>query len=128
MTGRPSTYTQEVADEVCEWLANGLSLRTYCLQEDKPSYTTIFKWLDQQESFANNYARARQTQAHNDADQMNAIVADLKAGKIASDVARVMMDGLKWTAGKRLPKAYGDKVQLSGDADGAPIQVSWASD
>lgn len=122
---RPSDYSEAIANEICEWLADGNSLRTYCHMEGKPGYSTVFQWLDKCEAFAANYARARQTQAHNDADHMQAIVKDLERGKIASDVARVMMDGLKWTAGKRLPKTYGDKLALSGDSDGAPIIVSW---
>lgn len=127
MTGRPSDYSQAIADEICEWLADGNSLRTYCHMEGKPSYTTIFRWLDAHESFSDNYVRARQTQAHNDGDSMQALIRALEAGEIAPDVARVMMDGLKWTAGKRLPKVYGDKVQLSGDDAGAPIIVTWAT-
>lgn len=125
MTGRPSTFTPEIGDEICKWLANGGSLRAWCLQEGKPDYSTVYDWLEREEGFADNYARARERQAHNDGDRMNAIADQLQAGEIAPDVARVMADILKWTAGKRLPKSYGDKVQLSGDADGSPIQVSW---
>lgn len=126
MTGRPTLYSQEHANDICEWLADGGSLRDWCRQEGKPSFGSVYRWLEEHESFRNEYARAREVQAHNDGDRVNAIVVALEAGALAPDVARVMIDGLKWTAGKRAPKSYGDKVQLSGDADGAPIVVTWA--
>ena len=36
MTGRPSTYGQEIADEVCRRLAGGESLRAICRDEGIP--------------------------------------------------------------------------------------------
>ena len=37
MTGRPSTYSQEIADEVCRRLAGGESLRAICRDEGIPA-------------------------------------------------------------------------------------------
>ncbi len=124
--GRPSGYTDEIAADICEWLAAGNSLRSYCEIEGNPSFSMVFRWLDQHEDFREQYTRARETQAHNDGDRMNDIVAQIANGSLSPDKGRVMMDCLKWTAGKRAPKYYGDKVQLSGDSDGAPIVVTWA--
>ncbi len=127
MTGRPSDLTPELAERICSWLEEGNSLRSLCEQDDMPAYGSIMRWLrEEREPFCSNYARARESQAHNDGDRMNQIVMKLEAGAIDPNVARVMIDALKWTAGKRLPKSYGDKVQIGGDTDGAPIVVTWA--
>ncbi len=126
MTGRPSSYSEAWAQEICDWLADGGSLREWCSQEGHPSFASVYRWIDSIEGFRDDYARARELQAHNDGDRMNEIALKLAKGEIAPDVARVMADILKWTAGKRAAKFYGDKVQIGGDTDGAPIVVTWA--
>src|SRR5678815_5757330 len=124
--GRPTTFTEEMADRLCDWIADGKSLRSFVFEnDDTPTHSTIFKWLTQQPLFAERYSRAREVQAHADADRINAIVEAVEGRTLTSDQARVMTDALKWTASRRLPKVYGDKMQLSGQ-DGAPIVVRWA--
>lgn len=125
MTGRPSTYTPEIAEAICNALREGRSLRAWCKEEGNPCYSTVFKWLEQQEGFADSYARAREVQAHNDADRINAVAEQLELGAMAPDVARVIVQAMQWTAARRLPKAYGDKLSVGGEADGAPLVVSW---
>ncbi len=71
--GRPSSFTQEIADSICEQLAtSSKSLRTICDQEDMPTVKTILNWLtegdkeDGQEwakTFLRQYAHAKQEQA-----------------------------------------------------------------
>jgi transposase len=123
---RKSEFNQAQADEICEHLANGGSLRAWCAREANPTFSTVYKWLEQQASFADEYARARERQAHNDADRLNELVEDLQARQVPADVARVMIDALKWTAARRCARSYGDKVQVGGDQDGAPLIVTWA--
>lgn len=124
---RTLQFEQHLADDLCEWLANGGSMRAWCELDGHPTFSTVFKWLGRVETFAEQYAYAREIQAHNDGDRMNTIAEELREGTIDPNAARVMADILKWTAGKRLPKSYGDKVQLSGDDTGAPIIVTWAT-
>lgn len=126
MTGRPCEYTDAIGDEICEWLANGNSLRTYCTKPGTPGYSTIMQWLRSVEGFAENYTRARQDQAHNDAEQIAEVRQMARDGQLAPDVARVVIDSLKWTAARRLPKVYGDKVELGTDSS-APLIIQWAS-
>ncbi|MCP4322774.1 MAG: hypothetical protein GY787_13190, partial [Alteromonadales bacterium] len=40
--GRPSKYTQELADKLCAELAQGKSMRTVCKSPDMPIMSTIF--------------------------------------------------------------------------------------
>ena len=113
-TGRPSTYNEDVASDICERLASGRSLRSICAGDDMPSMTTVFKWLGQQPLFAENYTRAREAQA-------DAIVDDIL--DIADDKAldpndrRIRIDARKWLAGKMRPKKYSDKLLLGEDAE-----------
>jgi hypothetical protein len=126
MTGRRSTYTEEIAADICEWIANGGSLREWCDQDGHPTFHAVYDWLEKQEGFAEAYARARERQAHNDADRINQIASQIASGALKPDQGRVMMDALKWTASKRLARLYGDRLVVGGDQDGAPLIVSWA--
>jgi len=137
--GRPSTYTPELADLICEQIADGNSLRSICADEDMPSKTTVFRWLAADTAFRDHYARAREAQADSLADDILDI-ADESAHDTYIDEngnertntevvarSRLRVDARKWIAAKLKPKVYGDKVsaELSGP-NGGDIPVSVA--
>lgn len=118
---RPSDFTQELADHICERLSEGESLRSICNDMDSPGKTTVFRWLATNKEFRDQYARARECQADAIADEILNIADEAEdAGK-----ARVQIDARKWLAGKLRPKVYGDKVsqEITG-ADGGPVQIT----
>ncbi len=61
--GRPTTFTHELADRICEQLIEGSSLRTICRNGAMPNRSTVFRWLAANEAFRVQYARARELQA-----------------------------------------------------------------
>lgn len=119
-TGRPSSYTPKIADEICRRLAEGESLRSICEEKAMPSRESVRRWLLDNETFRGQYARAREDQADAYADDVVRI-ADLE---LDPNRARVRIDARKWAAGKLKPKVYGDKVvnEHSGP-DGTPIET-----
>jgi hypothetical protein len=60
--GRPSTYSFERAEVICERLAYGESLRQICSDETMPRRRTVFQWLAKYPEFARLYAEARDDQ------------------------------------------------------------------
>lgn len=58
--GRPSTFTQEVADEIVRRLSEGEPLRAICRDDHMPAWQTFYGWLGANESFAERIARARE--------------------------------------------------------------------
>jgi hypothetical protein len=120
--GRPSSFTQELADAICERLSEGESLRSICEGPHMPSKAAVFRWLANNDNFRDQYARARETQADVIADEVLSIADN------ATDPAkaRVQIDARKWLAGKMRPKVYGDKViaEHSGP-DGGPLQIAF---
>jgi len=112
--GRPSDFTQEMADEICERLAEGESLRTICLEDTLPDRTTVRRWLKANEEFRLQYAHARECQAETYAEK---IVDDAMTASDAQ-IGRLRMDAMKWAASKLAPKKYGDKVALTGGGEG----------
>lgn len=43
--GRPSAFTQAVADLICERIADGESLRLICADGGMSNKATVFRWL-----------------------------------------------------------------------------------
>lgn len=118
--GRPSDFTPEIANKICERLIEGESLRKICRDEGMPNASTVCRWLGQQEEFRKQYAHARDAQADTLADEILTIVDECDDAQ----AARLRMDARKWLAAKMAPKRYGEKVALTGgdDAD-APIKT-----
>lgn len=87
-----------------------------------PDYSTVKRWLVANEAFRASYVSAREDQADADADKIGDIAAQVLMGKYEPQAARVAIDALKWTAGKRQPKKYGDKLAIGGTDDLPPIK------
>lgn len=120
--GRPSTYTEEIAADICTWIAEGKALAAYC-RERGVGYSTVTQWLQAHPEFAANYTQARVNAAEADADLVSDIRDRCIMGEIDPQAARVAIDAAKWTAGKRMPKKYGERVvQEHVGADGGPIR------
>ncbi len=137
--GRPSDYTQQVADEICERIADGISLRTICATDDMPAKATVFRWLAARADFRDQYARAREVQADALADELLDIADDAnndwmeRKGEDGQSLgwrengeaiqrSRLRVDTRKWIASKLKPKKYGEKLEHSGP-DGGPVQI-----
>ncbi|MEH6676146.1 hypothetical protein [Phenylobacterium sp.] len=120
---RPSSYSEDIADEICGLLIEGLSLRKICDRDDMPDRRTVMRWLDAHPDFAAKCARARELQA----DLMDDLILDT-AEKTTSDnaaAARVKIAAYQWRAAKLAPKKYGDASTLRHTgADGGPVQFA----
>jgi hypothetical protein len=106
--GRPSDYTQELADRICAQLSDGKSLRSVCKADDMPSTVTVFSWLRTHEEFLNQYTRAKEESADALTDEMLDIADDVEGD---SQRDRLRVDTRKWIASKLKPKKYGDKLE-----------------
>ncbi len=123
---RHSSYTPEIAEQICSRLTCGASVRSICDDDDMPSDTTVFRWLASIPAFREQYARARETRGDARFERIDDVVQDMRNGVIDSNQARVEIDAIKWQCGKEAPKRYGDKLtaELSGPDGGAiPTKV-----
>lgn len=127
MLGRPCEYTPEIANEICERLSMGESLRKITgpdRDDFMPAETTVRRWLagseDWSDDFRRQYARARQDQADFKFEEAWEIARQATPETVG--VARLRVDVVKWQAGKLAPKKYGEKTILSGD-DESPVRV-----
>ncbi len=124
--GRPSVYSQELADKICHELSEGKSLRKVCLSEDMPDASTIFRWLRTNEEFCKQYARAKEESADAMAEEILDLSdgaigvikggAEKKSGALAQAV-RLQVDTRKWLMSKMKPKRYADHLDLTSKGD-----------
>lgn len=122
-----TTYSEDMALIICERLADGESLKAICEDDEMPARSTVFKWLAENETFSDMYARAREEQADAIFDEILNIADDGRndwmerrgeedAGWITNGEniqrAKLRIDARKWMAGKLRPKKYGEKLEL----------------
>jgi hypothetical protein len=126
--GRPSDYTQELADRICAEIADGRSLRSIITDDGMPAMSTVFLWLRTHSEFSEQYAKAREAQADALADELLDIADDgsndwmerkgeegqslgWKENGEAIQRSRLRVDTRKWIASKLKPKKYGEKLE-----------------
>jgi hypothetical protein len=135
--GRPWTYTDEIATEICDRLAAGESLMRITRDAGMPHESTVRKWhIEDVSGFSALYTRAREMQAHRLADEMIEIADTPQIGEtittedggvvkvVRGDMVqhrRMRWDARRWYISKVLPKVYGDRIMNQAlDKDGNP--------
>lgn len=135
-------FNQEHADILCEAIATSSKSLAYHIKtlrakdETFPCIVTIYRWLRENEEFANLYARAKEDQADFLADESIEIADDdsldvgfteegkpfVKGENIQR--ARLRVETRKWLTAKLRPKKYGDfqRNEVSG-ADGGALVI-----
>lgn len=126
---RALEFNQAIADEICERLTEGESLRSIVKDEHMPASSTVFKWLNNKADFAEQYARAREAQADTLADEIVDIADDgandfmeredgsTQYNGDAVQRSKLRVDARKWVASKLKPKKYGDRQLIGSDPD-----------
>lgn len=128
--GRPTDYTPELAEAICDKISEGKSLRTICVDEGMPDKSQIFRWLRKNEDFRDQYARAKEEAVDAMIEDMIDIADDgtndymtITKGDHSYNVedrevtnrSRLRVDTRKWIVSKLKPKKYGDKVDITSD-------------
>lgn len=123
--GRPTKYTNEIADLICNKIStSNKGLHVLCKEDESlPHVATIYRWLNDKKDFCDKYARARGEQADLLADEIIEIADDTSNDTINTEDgeipntewiqrSRLRVDARKWKASKLAPKKYGDKQEI----------------
>lgn len=116
--GRPSSYSDALAEVICDRIAAGESMRAICRDAGMPDRVTVLRWLAAHEDFAAKCARARELQADVVDEEIVDMLQDVKMGTLDPQAARVLLAGYQWRASKLAPKKYGDKLELDNRMSG----------
>lgn len=130
--GRPSDFTQEIADKICQQISQGSSLRKVCLEEDMPSGVTIFSWFRKHPDFLRQYERATDERTETQQEILiemgdlaieHAENADPKSSNAIVSAYKLKADNLKWSMSKMKPKKYGDKIDMTTNGKDIPAPI-----
>lgn len=114
--GRPTLYTEELADEICDIVSSSSEgLEHLCKARDNwPARQNIYIWLRKYPDFRSKYTQAKRDQTEAYVDHIHELMNDDHhfvddKGNIRVDSAllRLKIDTLKWHVGKLNPKVYG---------------------
>ena len=108
---RRAHYCVRIANEICEQIALGNSLRQALEKVGPlgPSMATLWRWLDEFPEFRIKYDRARQMQGDMLADEMLEMAQEVIKRPALASAIRVAADILQWQAGIRDSK-YNSKT------------------
>lgn len=102
-------YTPQLAATVLGLLAAGLSLISIAKREGMPCRATVYKWIEEEPGFADDYTRARSLQADSLAEE----VVEIADTEPDTNRAKTRIDARKWYAGQVAPKKYGNRLDVN---------------
>jgi hypothetical protein len=118
--GRPSKFTQEIADQICDLMIAGSDLVDVC-ETLKLNRRTVYRWMHENPDFDAQCARAREA------------LTEFRLKKIRDKIEAAQKDGVdphllkiqvafeQWEAEKIAPR-YAKRTEVTGK-DGGPIKV-----
>lgn len=128
---RPSEFTQERADSICEAIATTTDgIRAICKKNDV-SVSTWQRWLDERKELQEQYARAKEMQADGIFGEILQIADECREGvkvkttgegeyaKVETQTgdmverSKLQVDARKWVVARLAPKKYGDKIETT---------------
>jgi len=135
--GRPSSFTQEIADEICQRLAKGEPLAQICRDDRMPASRTVSDWKAAHETFSADFARAREEGFDQIATDCLAIADETTFDTITGENGD--RANTEWISRSKLrietrlkllakwdPKRYGDKLDLNHGGQGDnPVNMNW---
>ena len=139
-TGRPPEKPDpKICDEIIAWLEDGRTLREFCRQKGKPSFSSVYRWIEKDEDFAERFARAR--------DVGQDLIAEGTLELIDAEPQRIVTDGGNgridpgWVQNQRNrveqrmkllmvwnPRKYGNKVDVTSAGKGLNITIDMGTD
>ncbi|MBB4480104.1 terminase small subunit protein [Rhizobium etli] len=140
--GRPSKFSQALAEKICDRIADRESLRSICRDETMPAKSTVLSWLADEDkaAFRARYALAREILADGFVDELVEIADNssddwIEKKNAAGDTTGWQENGeairrsqlriatRQWVAEKLRPKKYGAKAEPEQGVTGEVSQL-----
>ena len=122
--GRPTKFTQEIADRICDLTATiPRGLQYICDTHDElPAHSTVRLWAWKNKEFSAQYLAAKKIQSNLLVDQTLELAAQrsmyvdgdgnqkVDPGSVAAN--KLQINNSHWHASRMMPWLYGDKQQI----------------
>jgi len=114
--GRPSSYTDEIADIICERMINGENFSQICADPMMPSRAALYRWRASRPDFDARCARAREGLADYLLDKIEEMAEATTEANYQSQ--KVKIATAQWRAEKMAPRTLGPRVstEITGGA------------
>lgn len=138
IVGRPTKFTQQLADDICERIALGETLADICADAHMPDRSNVWRWQKADETFRIAYALAREAQMEAWADDLLKISDDGRNDWMErhgednpgwalngehTTRSRLRLDTRRFLMAKIAPHRFGERLALTGAA-GGPVEVA----
>lgn len=120
--GRPTSYSQEVADTYCDRISCGMSLNAVCRMKDMPVKQTIVNWFKLHPDFLDQYTQACELRSVIDADERRELADSLDNDLVIESnrpIANALVQARKeqirvreWQAERMSPRRWGTKTAV----------------
>ena len=107
-------YNFDLCIEICERISNGENIKSILASDDRyPVFQTWCNWKRRNKELLDLYTQSKQDKSEIVDSKIDEVMDDLRNGVIDPPTARVLIDTLKWKAGKYYPKMFGDKIDVT---------------
>jgi hypothetical protein len=110
--------TQELKDRIAQHIADGHYMADFCGTDGIPDRSTVWRWMDADDAFATQCARARAESAELYEAKMAGLLDDTLTGAVPADASRAAQNALTWLAKVRGPERYGEKLSVQANVTG----------
>ena len=118
--GRPTDYTEELADDFCNRVASGRSVSSVCADMDMPVPDTIYRWKREKQQFSDKLSHAREDRLEAYGDRMLALGARvIDEGDLDPQRVNAAVNAIDKAAKLQAPK---QRLEITG-RDGGAIEV-----
>lgn len=133
--GRPTTFTQSIADKLCERIMTGLSVHKICAMDDMPARSTVNTWLLKEVEFSYQYAQALQFRTHLLAEERHEIIEDAFSAirelpenvnsNVYVNLIKERIRAIEWDAERLAAKRYKPKEDETSKGQAQPLTINF---
>ena len=106
--GRPSLYTDKLAEEIAEKVANGATIKEAIAGPNMPSMRTVMQWAAEKPHFRTILLRAREAQVESLVGMMWEEALNADDGNIRT--AQLRVNTIQWLLARYSPKKFSERV------------------
>jgi hypothetical protein len=120
--GRPSKFTQEIADQICDLMAAGSDMIDAC-DTLKLNRRTVYRWMEDNPQFDAQCARARETLTDVRLKMIRDKITTAQEKGVDPALLRIQVAHEQWVAEKIAPRyQQRQRTELTG-ANGGPVKI-----
>ena len=124
INGRPTTYTKDQGEKICEAIREGSSVAKICERKDMPCSSTLYRWLTKNKCFSESYTDAVEHRTHLYAEKRHDLLQEaedkIQKGELHQNfnqnayvqLVKEKLRAIEWDAERLSPAKYTKQIQV----------------